>query len=58
MGTKLTQRVGERISITSLLDVKLIPPARLHKLEELRPGEYAVGVVHRHKLVFTSILKE
>lgn len=58
MGNKLTQRVSELISATNLLDIKLIPSARLHRLEGTRAGEYAVDLVHPHRLVFTPILKE
>ncbi|NMA84688.1 MAG: hypothetical protein GX962_12610 [Epulopiscium sp.] len=58
MGNKLTQRVRELISATNLLDIKLIPSARLHRLEGTRADEYAVDLVHPHRLVFTPILQE
>lgn len=58
MGKKLTQRVGELIAATSLLDVKRIRSANLHKLKGKRADEYAVNLVHPHRLVFTPILQE
>ncbi len=56
IGDKLTQRVGELISATSLLDISNIPVARLHKLKGKRADEYAVDLVHPHRLVFKPIL--
>ncbi|MFU0800646.1 MAG: type II toxin-antitoxin system RelE/ParE family toxin [Xylanivirga thermophila] len=58
IGNKLTQRVGELIAATSLLDIKYIPSARLHRLKGKRADEYAVDLVHPYRLVFTPILKE
>ena len=54
----LTQRVGELSAATSLLDIKYIPAARLHKLEGTRADEYAVDLVHPFRLVFTPILED
>lgn len=58
IGNMLTQRVGELSAATSLLDIKYIPAARLHKLEGTRADEYAVDLVHPFRLVFTPILEE
>ena len=58
MGNILTQRVGELSAATSLLDIKYIAAARLHKLEGIRSDEYAVDLVHPFRLIFTPILKE
>ncbi len=57
IGDRLTQRVGELKAATSLLDIKNIPAARLHKLEGNRSNEYAVDLVHPFRLVFTPILQ-
>ncbi|UNC93507.1 hypothetical protein [Candidatus Contubernalis alkaliaceticus] len=55
MGVLLTQRVGELIAATSLLDIKYILSARLHELEGTRANEYSVDLVHPYRLVFTPI---
>ncbi len=57
IGTLLTQRVGELVAANSLLDIKNIPAARLHKLEGTRKNEYAVDLVHPFRLVFTPIIE-
>ena len=58
IGNKLTQRIGELYAATSLLDIKNIPSARLHKLKGTRADEYAVDLVGPYRLVFLPILKE
>ncbi|MEW8974265.1 MAG: type II toxin-antitoxin system RelE/ParE family toxin [Tissierellaceae bacterium] len=58
IGNKLTQRIGELIAATSLLDIKYIPAARLHRLKGTRADEYAVDLAHPYRLVFTSILQD
>lgn len=58
IGNKLTQRVGELIAATSLLDIKHIPSAKLHRLKGTRANEYAVDLVQPYRLVFAPILKE
>ncbi len=58
IGNKLTQRVGELIAATSLLDISYIPSARLHRLKGTRADEYVVDLVGPYRLVFTPILKE
>lgn len=57
IGNRLTQRVIELSIAKSLLDISKIPAARLHKLEGLRSGEYAVDLVHPYRLVFKPILE-
>ncbi|NLK73126.1 MAG: hypothetical protein GX285_08935 [Clostridiales bacterium] len=57
MANILTQRVGELIAATSLLDIRNIPSARLHKLQGDRCNEYAVDLVHPFRLVFKPVLK-
>lgn len=46
------------IAAVSLLDIKNIPSAGLHRLEGKRSDEYAVYLVHPFRLVFKPILKE
>lgn len=58
IGYKLTQRVEELLAATSLLDIKLIPAARLHRLEGTRSDQYAVDLVHPHRLVFKPLLED
>ncbi len=58
MGNVLTQRVSELAAATSLLDIKHIPAARLHRLKGTRADEYAVDLVHPYRLVFKPILRE
>lgn len=58
IGNTLTQRVGELIAATSLLDIQYIPSARLHRLQGTRAGEYAVDLAHPYRLVFCPILKD
>ena len=58
MGNVLTQRVAELAAATSLLDIKHIPAARLHRLKGARADEFAVDLVHPYRLVFRPILQE
>jgi proteic killer suppression protein len=58
IGNVLTQRVAELAAATSLLDIKHIPAARLHRLEGTRADEYAVDLVHPFRLVFKPILQK
>lgn len=58
IGNMLTQRVGELAAATSLLDIKCIPAARLHKLQGTRTDEYAVVLVHPYRLVFKPVLQD
>ncbi|PHS35817.1 MAG: hypothetical protein COA82_03220 [Alkaliphilus sp.] len=57
IGNKLVQRVGELLAANSLLDIKCIPSARLHRLEGKRSTEYSVDLVHPFRLVFKPVLK-
>ncbi len=57
IGNKLTQRVGELLAAESLMDIKNIPAARLHRLDGSRVEQYAVDLVHPHRLVFKPILE-
>ena len=58
IGNKLTQRVGELIAATNLLDIKNIPSARLHRLKGERSDEYAIDLVHPFRLVIKPILMD
>ncbi len=58
IGNKLSQRISEFISAVNLSDIKALPAARLHKLEGARSDEYAVDLVHPHRLVFKPILDD
>lgn len=58
IGRKLTLRIMELKAAVSLEDIRNIPAARLHKLEGTREGEYAVDLVHPHRLIFKPILEE
>lgn len=58
MGNLLTQRVSELAAASSLLDIKQIPAARLHRLEGPRADQYAVDLVRSFRLVFKPILQE
>lgn len=58
IGIKLTQRVGELVAATSLLDIQYIQSARLHRLKGKRSDEYAIDLVHPFRLVIKPILKE
>lgn len=51
IGNKLTQRVGELVAATSLLDIKMVPSARLHRLKGNRSVEYAIDLVHPFRLI-------
>ncbi|SHD76258.1 hypothetical protein [Schnuerera ultunensis] len=56
IGNKLTQRVGELIAATSLLDIKHIPSAGLHRLKGTRADEYAVNLAHPYRLSFYAYI--
>jgi len=58
IGTKLTQRVGELKAAKSLLEIKKIPAARLHRLQGPRSDQYAVDLVHPYRLVFKPLLED
>ena len=58
IGNKLSQRIGEFISAENLSDIKALPAARIHKLEGMRNDQYAVDLVHPHRLVFKPILDD
>lgn len=58
IGNKLIQRICELIAADSLLDIKKIPAARLHRLEGTRSDEYAVDLIHPFRLVFKPILDD
>ena len=58
IGNVLTLRVTELAAATSLLDIKSIPAARLHRLKGTREDEYAVDLVHPYRLVFRPILQK
>lgn len=58
IGSNLTQRVGELIAATSLLDIKYIPSARLHRLKGDRSNEYAVDLVHPFRLIIKPMRTE
>lgn len=58
IGTKLTQRVAELVAATSLLDIKYIPSARLHRLKGSRSDEYALDLIHPFRLIIKPIIKE
>jgi proteic killer suppression protein len=58
IGNKLTQRIEEFIAAISLLDIKRIPSARLHKLKGTRADEYVVDLIGSYRLVFVPILQE
>lgn len=57
MGNKLSQRVGELLAATSLLDIKYIPSARLHRLRGTRSDEYAIDLVGPFRLIIKPILE-
>ena len=46
------------MAATTLMDIKNLPSARLHRLEGKRAGQYAVDLVHPHRLVLKPILDE
>jgi proteic killer suppression protein len=58
IGNKLTQRIRELTSATSLKDIELIPSARLHRLQGSGSKEYAVDLVHPFRLVIKPILEQ
>jgi len=58
IGSMLTQRVSELMAATSLLDIKRIPAARLHRLKGKRKDEYAVDLVNPFRLVLKPILQD
>jgi proteic killer suppression protein len=58
IGNKLTQRVEELLAATSLLDIKHIPSARLHRLQGARSDQYAIDLVHPHRLVIKPLLED
>jgi proteic killer suppression protein len=58
IGNKLTQRIGELIAANNLLDIQHIPAARLHRLEGKRSDEYAVDLIHPHRLILKPILEK
>lgn len=58
IGDRLTQRIRELTSATSLEDIGFIPAARLHRLEGKRQNQYAVDLVHPFRLVFEPVLKD
>jgi proteic killer suppression protein len=58
IGNTLTQRVVELAAATSLMDIRAIPSARLHRLRGARSEEYAVDLVHPYRLVFRPVLED
>lgn len=58
IGNTLTQRVGELIAATSLLDIQRIPSARLHRLQGTRADEYAVDLAHPYRLILCPMLED
>lgn len=58
IGNRLTKRIRELMAATTLMDIKNLPSARLHRLEGKRAGQYAVDLVHPHRLVLKPILDE
>lgn len=58
IGTKLTQRVGELLAATSLLDIQRIPSARLHRLKGTRSEEYAIDLAHPFRLIIKPITED
>ena len=58
IGNKLTQRMGELLAATCLLDIQSIPSARLHRLKGTRDDEYAVDLAQPFRLVFTAIIED
>lgn len=58
IGNKLTQRVNELLAATTLVDIKYVKPARLHRLKGDRSDEYVVDLVHPFRLVFKPIVDD
>lgn len=53
---KLAQRIFELQAATSLLDIKSIPAARLHRLKSSRSNEFALDLKHPFRLVIKPIV--
>ncbi|MFH5834823.1 hypothetical protein ACHAL6_01940 [Proteiniclasticum sp. C24MP] len=58
IGNRLTQRVSEFLAASTLADIKAIPVARLHKLEGDRKNQYAVDLMHPHRLLFRPVIDD
>jgi proteic killer suppression protein len=58
IGRRLTQRVSEFLAASTLADIKDIPAARLYKLEGDRKNQYAVDLVHPHRLLFRPVMDD
>lgn len=50
--TKLELRLGQLRGVRNLADLAAIPGARCHPLLGDRAGEFAVDLVHPHRLIF------
>jgi proteic killer suppression protein len=55
IGRRLIQRINELESAVSLNDIKMLPSARLHRLQGNRSNSYAVDLVHPFRLIFSPI---
>jgi proteic killer suppression protein len=53
IGKKLIQRINELQAATSLLDIKSIHSARLHKLKGNRKNEFALDLFAQYRLIFS-----
>jgi proteic killer suppression protein len=58
IGNKLTLRVNQLLAAKTLIDIKNIKSARLHRLKGDRSDEYAVDLVHPFRLVFKPIVDD
>lgn len=56
IGRKLIQRINELYAAVSLIDIKMLPSARLHRLHGKRAQFYAVDLVHPFRLVFSPVI--
>jgi proteic killer suppression protein len=54
LAKKIIMRMAVLRNAPSLVDVPHTPPDRRHQLSGKRDGEFAVDLVHPHRLVFTA----
>ena len=52
MAKKIMMRLAVLKNAQTLSDVPFTPPERLHRLKGERKGQYALDLVHPHRLIF------
>ena len=54
-GDTTMRRISELRAATCLADMKLLPGAAFHELQENRSGQFAVNAIYPYRLVLTPV---